>query len=149
MFQLIKNPALEEILVLRFTLLRQDLQNPKACEYPGDKLDSNFHFAIRDSETQKLACIATFHQEIFGQHPDLNSYRLRAMATVPDYFRQGLATKVLSAGMTEAKTKGAKLLWFNARIKAIPFYNSMGFEVASDEFDILGIGPHKLMFKML
>jgi predicted GNAT family N-acyltransferase len=149
MLQLIKNPALEEILVLRFQLLRQDLQSPQACEYPGDRLDSNFHFALRDSETQKLTCIATFHQEAFGQYPDLNAYRLRAMATVPEYFRQGLATKVLSAGIEEAKSKAAKLIWFNARIKAIPFYHSMGFEIASDEFDILGIGPHKLMFKML
>jgi hypothetical protein len=33
-------------------------------------------------------------------------------------------------------------IWCNARIRAVPMYTRCEFEIVSDIFEIIGIGPH-------
>ena len=47
------------------------------------------------------------------------------------------------------KLKECTLLWCNARIKAVPFYQSVGFQEIGDLFDIKDIGPHYYMYKRI
>jgi GNAT superfamily N-acetyltransferase len=78
------------------------------------------------------------------------AYRLRGMAVDPDFHRSGIGRKLLD--LLEARvreTKYTTLLWCNARTPAVPFYESMGWRVVSDEFDIPTAGPHFVMIKDL
>lgn len=61
-----------------------------------------------------------------------NGYGYDLMETVHTHARE--------AGYTHAK--------LGAQVHAIPFYEKLGYEVASDEFDDAGI-PHKYMIKVL
>ena len=47
------------------------------------------------------------------------------------------------------KQKGAKLLWFDARLIAVGFYKRLGFTIIGDQFEVPKVGPHYVMYKRL
>jgi GNAT superfamily N-acetyltransferase len=70
------------------------------------------------------------------------------MATLPDYQAQGLSSELLSFAFPIIKQNFCTLLWCNARVSAIGFYEKVGFKKFNGEvFEIDEIGPHVLMFK--
>lgn len=144
------NPNYQEILKLRFEILRPDLGSVDKCVYLGDNNPSNFHVGAESEDFERnyfLIGTATFHLETFAEKPNLKAYRLRGMATHPNHLRKGVGSKVLSFGIDECLNRGAQIIWFNARTSAIAFYESMGFQICSEEFEIVPIGPHRIMFK--
>ncbi|MEM9996094.1 MAG: GNAT family N-acetyltransferase [Bacteroidota bacterium] len=74
------------------------------------------------------------------------AYRLRGMATHPDYRGQGLGRLAFEAIRQHAAEAGAAVLWFNARTGAQAFYERLGCHVVSPIFEIDGIGPHVVMW---
>lgn len=138
----------QETLPLRSLVLRDGLPEEQ-CLFDHDTIPSTLHMGYFTEDGQ-LTCILTLMKENHGKLPNKPSYRLRGMATHPDHLRKGHAKALLSAAINYLKDQlQIDYLWFNARTIAFPFYESMGFEFMSDEFDIPGIGPHKEMFKML
>ncbi|MHC8949796.1 GNAT family N-acetyltransferase [Sphingobacterium hungaricum] len=136
----------KDTLPLRSLVLRNGLAENE-CYFDQDKLDDTFHLGYYHED--QLVCILTCQKENHGKLPK-DAYRLRGMATHPDFLRKGYAKTTLDAAMEHLKTQlQIDYLWFNARKNAFPFYERMGFEFMSDEFDIPGIGPHKEMFKFL
>jgi predicted GNAT family N-acyltransferase len=117
------------------------------CKFAGDEEDQTFHLgAFMDN---KLVSVASFY---FEKHPDLEEpfqFRLRGMATLPDYQHKGLSTELLKMAFPIIKQNFCHLVWCNARVTAVEFYQKVGFEKVGEQFDIPGIGPHLLMFKSL
>lgn len=137
----------EQTLPLRSLVLRNGLSEAE-CLFPHDTLPSTFHLGYFD-ENNELLCILTCMRENHGKISK-DAYRLRGMATHPDHRRQGYAAELLHAAIEYLKSQlGIEYLWFNARTIAFPFYEALGFEFISDEFDIPGIGPHREMYKYL
>jgi predicted GNAT family N-acyltransferase len=137
----------EQTLPLRSLVLRSGLPEDQ-CIFDHDLLPTTFHMGYFD-ESDRLVCILTCMKENHGKLPKAG-YRLRGMATHPDHLRKGYAGDLLKAAELHLKTQlQIDYLWFNARSVAFPFYEKLGFEFMSDEFDIPGIGPHKEMFKLL
>jgi predicted GNAT family N-acyltransferase len=135
----IKKVQTELVINLRHKVLRPH-QKREDCYYPGDDAPTTIHFAAFDED--KVIGIATIYQE---KHPTLTQslqYRLRGMATDPVVRGQGVGAELISAIKNEIKNQ---VLWFNARIAAQGFYEKLGFQIISDEFDIPGIGPHYVM----
>lgn len=135
-----------ETLPIRQRVLKPHL-SADACVNPGDDLPTTFHFGL--FLQGQLVSVATFLQE---SHPDFNSghpYRLRGMATDDNYRGQGLGQKLVRFGVEFLKERRCDLIWFNARIKAFPFYERMGYAYHGSLFDIQDIGPHKVMYKHL
>jgi predicted GNAT family N-acyltransferase len=60
----------------------------------------------------------------------------------------GAGKAIMNKIEQHAKSQGIKALKLNAQTHAIPFYNSLGYEVISDEFLDAGI-PHKTMKKSI
>ena len=75
------------------------------------------------------------------------AYRLRGMATDSEFQRKGYAKKLMIESLRELKGKGCDLLWCNARLVAIEFYQSLGFKTLGNIFDVEDIGPHYYMHK--
>jgi GNAT superfamily N-acetyltransferase len=71
------------------------------------------------------------------------------MATRADRQGRGLGTIALDAALAGAARRGGSVVWCNARLRAIPFYRRAGFAVVSDEFDVPGIGPHRVLARTL
>jgi predicted GNAT family N-acyltransferase len=137
----------EQTLPLRSLVLRDGLPE-KECLFDHDMLPTTFHLGYFD-EKGDLMCVLTCMKENHGKLPK-DAYRLRGMATHPDVRRKGYAKDLLTAAIEHIKTQlEIDYLWFNARTIAFPFYEALGFEFMSDEFEIPGIGPHREMFKMI
>ena len=74
--------------------------------------------------------------------------QIRQMGTRSEYQRQGLASQVLAElEQNSIDTFGAVAGFLQARMDAIPFYQSQGWEIIDEEYDIKGIGPHRSMMK--
>ena len=116
-----------------------------SCHYPGDDDDLSFH--LGSFIQNQLVSVASFY---FQNHNDLNydvQYRLRGMATVPDYQGRGLSSRLLKMAFPIIKQNQGKILWCNARESAIGYYHKVGLKALGEVFPIEDIGPHQLMYK--
>lgn len=143
----IKMITAEETFLLRKNVLKPFLSHLEQCRNPGDDDETTFHMGLFHSG--KLISVATFLQESYTDFPARLPYRLRGMATDNDYRQQGFGQKLLRQGLVTLQERSCNLLWFNAREKAFPFYEKMGFEYYGPLFEMKDIGPHKVMYKVL
>ncbi len=113
------------------------------CIFQGDNDELTFHLgAFVD---KKLVSVASFYFERNEKFPDEHQYRLRGMATLPEYQGQGLSSSLLRTAFPVIKQNQCTLLWCNAREKAIGFYEKVGFTSMGELFSIPHIGKHILM----
>lgn len=137
----------EDTLSLRMKVLRpgQPIEN---CRYKEDSDPTTFHLGALIEGT--VVCNGTFMKDVCPHFTSDNSaYRLRGMATDPDFRGLQLGTKILKEAEEVLRLRGCKLLWFNARETAFIFYEKNGYVAIGDLFDIASIGPHKVMYKWL
>ena len=128
----------EQCIPLRSEVLRP--HHPlEDCRFPLDEESKHFG-AFKDSA---LVSIVSAHPEAKFGEP--RAWRIRGMATSPSLQGGGAGAAVLKAMKHWARAEGIPLFWFNARVKAIPFYERNGFTVESELFDMPGVGPHKVM----
>ena len=136
----------EQTLPLRHAVLKPYLRREE-CALPEDYLSTTFHLGVTLGE--QIVSIGTF---ILERHSDLSGgfpYRLRGMATDPKYQRQGMGSLILQEGIMHLKNLKCDLVWCNARKRAFPFYEQMGFQYFGPMFEMKDIGPHKVMYKHL
>lgn len=121
-----------------------DLQKSK-FEFDDDE-DISFHLgAFFESQ---LVSVASFYYDRNTLFPDLHQYQLRGMATLPEFQGQGLSSELLSMAFPIIKQNFCTLLWCNARVTAVGFYQKVDFKIFDNTpFDIEGIGQHILMYK--
>lgn len=62
--------------------------------------------------------------------------------------KTGAGKSIMNAIENHAQTLAVQKLKLNAQTQAIPFYEGLGYEVASEEFLDAGI-PHKTMMKVI
>lgn len=139
----VRQIASEETHPLRLKVLWPHL-NPNQCALPIDALDSTYHFGT--FVDGKLVSIATF---LVQDHEDLKAksqYRLRAMATDPDYRGKGAGAALVRDALSFFRSRKVDLIWCDARLVAIDFYLKLDFSVIDEIYEVPKIGPHKLMF---
>jgi len=135
--------SVEEIRPLRLKVLRPGCDKTSVI-YSCDSDNTCFHVAAKNKK--KVIGIATFykcqHKEIKG----VNTFRLRGMATDTDNQQKGIGKKVLKYAFKELIKKKVDILWCNARLIAVPFYEKIGFKIHGDIFEIKNIGAHYDMY---
>lgn len=113
------------------------------CIFRGDTDEMTFHLgAFVD---KKLVSVASFYFENSPKFQDQYQYRLRGMATLPEYQGQGLSSALLKTAFPVIKQNQCTLLWCNAREKAIGYYEKVGFVPHGELFSVPQIGKHILM----
>ena len=128
---------------LRHLVLRPG-QPPESTIYPGDDDPDTVHFAAFE-DGQLLGVASLYREPRAGANARAPAWRLRGMATAPHARGRGVGHALLAACRTHVAGEGGGELWCNARTPAAGFYAAAGFELASDEFDVPGIGPHVVM----
>lgn len=113
--------------------------------FANDRLEGSFHLGVFKDD--RCISIGSFYPEPHKELLGWKQYRLRGMATDPEYQGKGAGKKLMLFALDHLKAQKADRLWCNARLIALPFYERFGFEVKGDEFDIPGIGPHFLMHR--
>ncbi len=129
--------------------LRRDVLRPgrplSEARFAGDDEATTFHLGAFDGATP-VACATLVHRP-WATQP---AYQLRGMATRPDLSARGFGRAVLRlAEETVAERTTVRLLWANAREEAVGFYVRHGWQVASDRFEILSVGPHYRIIRRL
>ena len=76
-------------------------------------------------------------------------FQIRQMGTLPSVQRLGFASRILEELEETMSNLGAKTGFLQARLLAIPFYESQGWICIDEPYEILGVGPHRSMMKQL
>ena len=124
---------------------------------PGLPIETTYYKEDNDIDTIHLAyiinkeiiSIGTFYPQNDSILKSKNGYRLRGMATHPKFRRNSSASKLMKEAFIILKNKNCDILWCNARLIALDFYKSLGFNIDGQEFNIKEIGPHFKMWKSL
>lgn len=78
---------------------------------------------------------------------EIDAWRLRGMATAPEFQGRGVGGAVLSTVIDYVRIAGGTVLWANARTPARRFYESHGFAAVGDIWNDPDIGPHIRMWR--
>ena len=168
----VRRATLDEIFALRHAELRPGLPHASA-EFDGDTSPTTRHFAAFAARTQLASGrVATSSHEAGGLAPSDDAdglatpsptaiacasfmvepyagraaHQLRGMVTRADLVRRGIGGALLRYAIADLVAHDdARLFWCNARVAAVPFYRRMGWEIASDVFDVPTVGPHRAM----
>lgn len=138
----LRHATLDEILPLRHAELRPGLAL-EAARFDGDDEPDTRHFgAFRRSTGEPVACVSCMRRAREGR----DAWQVRGMATRGDLVRRGIGRALLRHALAALReVPGPELLWCNARIAALGFWESEGWAVVSSEFDIPGVGPHRVL----
>ncbi|MFI5162329.1 MAG: GNAT family N-acetyltransferase [Sphingobacteriales bacterium] len=133
----------DDTLALRNEILREGKLTLDQCRFPGDDAEGAFHLGYFDKE--KLVCVASFQPKEYEKFPG-KGYQLRGMATIEDHRGKGIGNQLVNFAIVYLRGQKANYIWCNARKGALKFYINLGFEVISDEFEVAGIGPHRVLY---
>lgn len=142
---MIKIVPAEFTLALRSKVLRNG--SPKeSCIFPTDDLDGAFHLAFYLDD--KIVTVASFFP---NKHKNENGlgYQLRGMATDTPFLGRGYGKQLIAFAIDYLRGLNANYIWCNARTTAVKFYQKLGFDLISDEFEIAGVGLHYEMILKL
>jgi predicted GNAT family N-acyltransferase len=107
--------------------------------FPNRSTRRAFHLAYYVED--EIATIASFFPKNYREKKELG-YQLRGMATDINFGGKGYGSKLIEFAVDYIKKTDARYLWCNARTSAVKFYQKLGFEPVSEEFEIDGVGPH-------
>lgn len=131
---------------LRLKVLRPG-GSEEDVHFANDRLPTAFHLGVQIGD-HRIA-VGSFYPEAHPQLTGWKQFRLRGMATHPDFQGQGAGGKLLRFALEHMKAQHADVLWCNARVKAMTFYERAGLVLHGELFDIPGIGGHYVMYKRL
>ncbi len=128
-----------ETRALRHRVLRP-MQRPDELVYRGDDAPDALHAgAFCNGE---LIGIASVSRESPLDETNPRAWRLRGMATLPQFQRQGVGRALIDLCLAHILAHNGNLIWCHGRTSARAFYESLGFYATGDEFMAPLSGPH-------
>jgi predicted GNAT family N-acyltransferase len=128
----------EVTYALRAAVLRPD---GGAITWAGDEDPATFHLAACAGD--RVVGVVRFSPATCPWRPEARApWQLRGMATEPDVRGTGAGRALVVEGLARVAARGGDLVWCDARVPAVGFYERMGFTVVTEPFDKPGIGPH-------
>jgi GNAT superfamily N-acetyltransferase len=129
---------------LRLSVLRPN-RPISAARFPGDDLPTTKHFGAFLSD--ELVGVASLFSAQLPERSGEKALQLRGMATAPDVRGAGLGKALVIACEACTRDMGLKLIWCNARTSAVGFYQKLGWQIVSEQFEIPDVGPHFRMWR--
>ena len=133
----------DDVLALRNEVLREGRLTLDECRFPNDDAESTFHLGYFDND--QLVCVASFHPQNYKEYTG-KAYQLRGMATRESHRGKGIGNQLVNFAIVYMRGQKVNYVWCNARKKAIRFYQNLGFEIVSAEFEVPGVGPHHVLY---
>jgi predicted GNAT family N-acyltransferase len=130
--------AAEVTHALRRAVLRPDGGD---VVWAGDEDPATFHLAARTPDGRVVG-VVRFSPAACPWRPAEHPWQLRGMATDATVRGAGAGRALVVAGLDAVAARGGDLLWCDARVAAVGFYERMGFTVVTEPYDKPGIGPH-------
>jgi GNAT superfamily N-acetyltransferase len=101
-------------------------------------------FALGAFDSDRLVAVG-----LVGPEGEPGEWRVRGMATLPDFRGRGAGSAVLAGLLDHAREHGATAVWANVRRPARTLYERADMKVVSDQFELPDIGPHVVMRRPL
>jgi predicted GNAT family N-acyltransferase len=133
----------DDVLALRNEVLREGRLTLDECRFQNDDAEGTFHLGYFDNG--QLVCVASFHPQNYKEYTG-KAYQLRGMATRESHRGKGIGNQLVNFAIVYMRGQKVNYVWCNARKKAIRFYQNLGFEIISAEFEVPGIGPHHVLY---
>ena len=147
----LKRVDAEAVRPLRREVLRRG-QPPEASIYPHDDDPATVHVGAFAPDGA-LVGVATLlpPEDRNAGHPPYRApgARFRGMGVDPAWQGRGVGTRLLAEVRRLARERGARELWANARLAAVPFYERHGLRVVSRLFDLPSLGEHLVVAEHL
>lgn len=143
---IIKLITATETYPVRQEILRKGLPL-ESCIFLNDDAESTFHLGCFINE-KLIGVISLFSTN--NENFDINNqYQIRGMAVLEKYQKKGIGKALVIKAETLVKNKNTTFIWFNAREKAVSFYEKLNYKTFGTRFDISGVGFHFVMYKQL
>ncbi|MFY7896528.1 MAG: GNAT family N-acetyltransferase, partial [Phycisphaerales bacterium] len=122
--------------------------------WPRDDDAATTHYGAKDATGRILAIGTIYAQSLPDNATDrtfaqgiaaAHQFQFRGMASDAAVRGSGAGRAVLNALIAHAQQQHPALLWCNARVAAIGFYEKADMRIVSERFDITGVGPHHVM----
>ncbi len=119
----------------------------ETCHFEGDSLQSTIHLGLYINCA--LIGVVSLFKNRHAEFKEKNQFQIRGMAVLKHHQKRGYGEKLLYEAEAYAQKYNCNLLWFNARKKAIPFYEKAGYSIHGKPFEISDIGTHFVMYKKM
>lgn len=133
--------------------LRQQVLRPHETldqlRLTGDDDPDAGHFAAFDAGGLVVGTASVRREAPPWAPAETGAWRLRGMATAELRRGGGIGSAVLHAVVKHVADHGGGLLWCNARLPALAFYQRAGFAIRGEPWDEPQIGPHIAMQRMV
>ena len=136
----------EETFSVRQPVLRPG-KPVEACAFEGDNLGTTAHFGLYDHDD--LIGVISIYKVNHPGFSKKEQYQIRGMAVLPEFQRKGIGEQLVKKAEHYIKEQKGELIWFNAREKAVPFYQKLDYKIKGEPFDIKEIGTHFVMHKIV
>jgi GNAT superfamily N-acetyltransferase len=117
----------DEVRPLRLAVLRPGY--PVVASDYDERPDTRHVGAFADGTV--VGCASVFPSR-YEDEP--KAWQLRGMAVAAGLQGTGIGAQVLLGAIDVVRDAGAPLLWANARVTALGFYERLGFEVVGEEY---------------
>lgn len=117
------------------------------CRFEGDDLETTQHLGL--FANHQLVGVVTLMESTHALFQEKKQFQMRGMAVLNEFQGKGLGARLVEKAEQFVQNQACEILWFNAREIAVPFYQKMGFKIIGEPFDILEIGKHFVMYKIL
>ena len=133
-------PMYDQSIYLRDMVLRKPLD---MVFNPQDLIKelNCYHMAYVDVCEEMIACL-------YFKKVNKKTLQLKQMAVKPEFQKKGYGSILVKEAERYAVINDFSTIILHARMKAVGFYQSLGYEVAGDIFNEIGI-PHYKMLKNL
>jgi GNAT superfamily N-acetyltransferase len=134
----------DDVIGLRQSVLRPHLSAAEAT-YASDFAPATAHFCAEDGAGRVVSVASLLREAPAWKAGVPGPWRLRGMATAPDWRGRGAGSAVLAAVFDHVAASGGGLLWCNARLGAVDFYRRAGMTTTGEPWEEPVIGPHIAM----
>ena len=134
------SPEYDLSIKIRYDVLRK----PINMEFTAEQLSEEWtdvHLACYDTQAEMLGCLILTNL-------DDKSLKMRQVAVAAIHQRKGVGQRLVEASEQYAKQNKFEKIVLNARITAVPFYISLGYQSIGKEFQEVGI-VHQKMEKLM
>lgn len=117
----------------------------ETCFFEDDDSDSTVHFGYFENEIL-VGVVSLFKNKniIFDA---TNPFQIRGMAVLENHRKNGIRELLIKKCEVYVTENLGDLIWFNARVIAVKFYEKLGYTAIGNSFDISDIGKHFIMSK--
>ena len=140
---MIKKINFLETILVRHAVLRAN-QDIITCQFDGDELETTIHFGcFLENNLVGVASLYFKNCDLLKDDKKTSSqYQIRGMAVLENYQKMGIGKLLIDQCEKYVQEKHGDVIWFNARVAAVAFYEKVHYQKFGKVFIIENIGEH-------